>query len=99
MNVNVMYNLMAYLVSKNRQNGYMSPSDFNKTINQAQISFLDYLLGEFQQYQYSRPIAKVEFGQNAIVRQRLTPIIYGYNLSIDGTGFQVIQMTFNKSMQ
>jgi len=78
---------MAYLVSKNRQNGYMSPSDFNKTINQAQISFLDYLLGEFQQYQYSRPIAKVEFGQNAIVRQRLTPIIYGYNLSIDGTGF------------
>jgi len=82
-----MYKLMAYIVSKNKQTGYLSPSDFNTTVNQSQISFLSYLLGEFQQYQYSRPVAKVEFGQNAIVRQRLTPIIYGYNLSIDGTGF------------
>jgi len=77
---------MKFIVNKN-QNGYLSPEQFNLTINQAQTSFLDYLLGEFQQYQYGRPVARVEFGQNQIVRQRLSPVIYGYNLSIDSTGF------------
>jgi len=85
-NVNDVYELMKFVVNKN-QNGYLSPEQFNLSINQAQTSFMDYLLGEFQHYQYGRPVARVEFGQNQTVRQRLTPVIYGYNLNIDSTGF------------
>lgn len=87
MTVDECYNLILYITSKNLQQGYISPSDFDTVINQAQNSFMDYLLGEFQSYQYGKPVARVEFGQNAIIRQRLTPIIYGYILNPDSTGF------------
>ncbi len=86
MNVNDVYVLMAFCVNKN-QNGYLTPSDFNLTINQAQISYASNLLGTLQKYQPGRPMAPVEFGQNQIVRQRLTPIIYVYTLGVDPAGF------------
>jgi hypothetical protein len=81
------YQIVQYACGKNLQQGYISPADFNLTINQAQKSYASYLLGNFQQYQPGRPQARVEFGQNTVIRQRLTPIIYGYNLTIDNTGF------------
>jgi hypothetical protein len=96
MNVNEMYLLMREIISKNLQQGYFDPKQFNTFINQSQISFVAYLLGEFQQYQYQRPVARVEFGQNSIVRQRLTPIIYGYNLSVDSTGFSKYPSDFQQ---
>lgn len=85
--VDDVYQIVQYACGKNLQQGYISPADFNLTINQAQKSYASYLLGNFQQYQPGRPEARVEFGQNTVVRQRLTPIIYGYNLNIDSTGF------------
>lgn len=81
------YRIVQYACGKNLQQGYISPSDFNLTINQAQKSYTSYLLGTFQQYQPGRPEARVEFGQNSVIRQRLTPIIYGYNLTINNSGF------------
>lgn len=72
--VNSMYQLMLYIINKN-QTGYFSPDQFNLVINQAQQSYTSYLIGEFQSYQYGRPIARVEFGQNTIIRERLTPFI------------------------
>lgn len=86
-NIDDVYRIVTYSVGKNLQQGYVSPSDFNLVINQAQKSYASYLLGNFQQYQPGRPQARVEFGQNSVVRQRLTPIIYGANLTIDSTGF------------
>lgn len=86
-NIDDVYRIVTYAVGKNLQQGYVSPSDFNLVINQAQKSYASYLLGNFQQYQPGRPQARVEFGQNSVVRQRLTPIIYGANLTIDSTGF------------
>lgn len=86
MNVNDVYELIKYIANKNQQ-GYISPSQFNLTINQAQKSYVSWLLGSFQQYQAGRPIAKVELGQNSVVRQRLSPAIYGYTLNIDNAGF------------
>lgn len=74
MTVDFAYELMQFIINKN-QNGYLSPDDFNRSINQAQTSFVDYLLGELQQYQYSRPQSRVSFGQNEVVRQKLTPLI------------------------
>ena len=86
-NIDDVYQIVQYACGKNLQQGYISPADFNLTINQAQKSYASYLLGNFQQYQPGRPQARVEFGQNTVIRQRLTPIIYGYNLTIDATGF------------
>lgn len=87
MDVNSVYKLVLYIASKNLQQGYLSPEEFNDIINQGQRSYVAYLLGIFQQYTPGRPVARVELGQNSVVRQRLAPVIYGYNLNIDVTGF------------
>lgn len=81
------YKLILYIIAKNTSQGYFSPADFNRTINQAQLSYMTFLLGTFQKYAPGRPVAPVEFGQNQVIRQRLTPAIYGYILNIDGSGF------------
>ena len=86
MDVNEVYLIMQYIIAKN-QNGYLSPDDFNLVINKAQDQYLGYLLGNFQSYQYGKPVAKVEFGMNEVVRQRLTPFIDTPSiLYIDSTG-------------
>lgn len=87
MTVDDVYQLVLYATAKNASQGYVSPQDFNNTINQAQKSYVAYLLGSFQQYMPGRSVARVEFGQNTIVRTRLAPIIYWSNLSIDIDGF------------
>jgi hypothetical protein len=87
MNVNDMYRICQFAVNK-AQNGYLTPSEFNLVINQAQVSYQDYLLGEFQQYQYGRPQARVSYSQNQNVRQRLTPLIAETTLTINGTSGQ-----------
>ena len=84
MNVNDMYRICQFAVNK-AQNGYLTPSEFNLIINQAQISYQDYLLGEFQQYQYGRAQARVNYSQNENIRQRLSPLITEATLTINGT--------------
>jgi hypothetical protein len=86
MDINEMYELIKFIIRKN-QNGNLNPSSFNLIINTAQISYMDYLLGEFQKYTPGRPWAAVEFGQNQDIRQRLSPFILPpVTLTIDGTG-------------
>ena len=84
MNVNDMYLICQYAINK-AQNGYLTPSEFNLVINQAQVSYQDYLLGEFQQYQYGRPQSRVNYSQNENTRQRLTPLIAQATLSTSTT--------------
>jgi len=84
MNVNDMYRICQFAVNK-AQNGYLTPSEFNLTINQAQVSYQDYLLGEFQQYQYGRPQARINYSQNQNIRQRLTPLLVETTLTINNT--------------
>lgn len=85
MNVNDMYRICQFAVNK-AQNGYLTPSEFNLTINQAQVSYQDYLLGEFQQYQYGRAQARIDYSQNENIRQRLSPLITSDTLTINGSG-------------
>ncbi len=85
MNSNEVYELMLYAVAKNSQQGYLSPSDFETSINTAQRSYTDYLLGEYQKYQIQRPIAVVEFGQNERIRDSIAPLIYNTILPINST--------------
>lgn len=83
-----MYNVVLQVLAKNKQQGYVSPDDFNTNINIGQFGLLDYLLGEFQQYAGGRPVARVQFGMNESVRQRLTPFIQrAVPLTIDSSGF------------
>ena len=84
MNVNDMYRICQFAINK-QQNGYLTPSEFNLVINQAQVSYQDYLLGEFQQYQYGRPQARVNYSQNENTRQRLTPLIAQATLAPNST--------------
>lgn len=86
MTVDFVYQLMLFVINKNQQ-GYFSPADFNNTINQAQLSYLDYLLGQFQSYQVGRPVPKVQFGMNENLRNTLTAFIDSPTpLTIDATG-------------
>lgn len=80
-----MYQIWLYALNKNNQQGYGSPEDFYTTINIAQKSYTDYLLGEYQRYQLKRPIAVVEFGQNERIRDSISPLIYSAVLPINST--------------
>jgi len=81
-----MYQICQFAINK-AQNGYLTPSEFNLTINQAQVSYQDYLLGEFQQYQPGRPQARINYSQNENIRQRLTPLLATTALVVNaGTG-------------
>lgn len=83
MTVDQVYRICLYAVSKNTSQGYLSPDDFNSTINLAQYSYLDYLLGEYQKYMPGRPNAPVNFSQNQRLRTSIEPLIYGTVLNID----------------
>lgn len=87
MTVQETYDLILYSTAKNLSQGYVSPEDFFTTINQAQKSYVSYLLGSFQSYTPGRPFARVELGQNMVVRTRLTPIIKWTNLAFNNVNF------------
>jgi len=88
MTVDFAFSIVNFVIAKNSGQGDLSPQDFNNIINMSQYEFLDYLLGEFQSYAGGRPVAKVQFGMNESVRQRLTPFIKPpLPLSPDVTGF------------
>jgi hypothetical protein len=86
-NIDDIYELILFILNKSQSGGYLSPDEFNRVFPAAQRGYCAYLLGTMQQYQPGRPVARVELGQNSVVRQRLTPVIYGYNLNVDTTGF------------
>lgn len=86
MDTNQAYELLKYAASKNQQ-GYITPDEFNNILMpQAQSSYTDYLLGEYQKYQIKRPIAVVEFGMNERIRMSISPLIYGAILPINTQG-------------
>lgn len=86
MDINEIYETYLYAINK-FQGGGLSPAEFNRINNIGMRSYISYLLGSFQTYTPGRPIAKVELGNNSVVRQRLTPSIYQYNLSVDASGY------------
>lgn len=86
MSVDQLFSLIKYAAAKN-QGLNISPDDFNNILMpMAQASYLDYLKGEYQKYQLRRPISVVEFGQNQMIRQSLSPFIYGTNLTLNSSG-------------
>lgn len=49
----------------------------------AQDGYLDYLLGEYQKYQPTRPFSPVEFSGNQRLRTSIAPLIYNAILPVD----------------
>lgn len=96
MTVNELKFLFDYVLNK-YQTGDVSPEEFNSIINQSQKSFCTWLLGEVQQYQNGRAIARVGFGANEVVRNKLTPVIYGYILNPNSSGFAAYPRDFQYS--
>lgn len=83
MDVNEVYELCKFCVAKNTAQGYLSPDDFNRTINVAQRSYIDYLLGQYQQYRAKRPIPIVALGETQRIRTSLAPLISEEFISVD----------------
>lgn len=79
------YKIILYAASKNKQDGYISPDDFYTIINSAQQQYVDYLTGEYQQYQAGRPISVVEVGEKEKIRNSIAPLIYNITLTPNTT--------------
>jgi hypothetical protein len=86
MDVNVAYKIVQYAAAKNTQQGFISPEDFNTILMPtAQQEYLDYLLGEYQQYRERRPIAVVQVGDGERIRNSISPLIYNTILAPNTT--------------
>lgn len=87
MTVDIMYQIVQFVANKYINGGNITPNEFNTLAQQSQYSFLNYLLGQFQDYQIGHSAARVEFGVNMVVRQRLAPLIGPITpIAIDTTG-------------
>lgn len=95
MTIDTAYRIIQGLLAKNQQ-GYATPEEFNLYINQAQQSYLDFLLGQYQKYQPGRGIAPVHFSQNQRVRTSIAPLIYGTILNVDSTGLSPYPSDFEQ---
>jgi hypothetical protein len=87
MTVDIMYQIVQFVANKFINGGNITPDEFNTLAQQSQYSFLNYLLGQFQDYQTGRSAARVEFGVNMVVRQRLAPLIGPFvSIAVDASG-------------
>jgi len=94
---NTVYQILLYIVNK-EQSGYITPDEFNDILMpQAQYSYAQYLMGEYQQYQYQRSQARIAWGQNQNVRESLTPIIYSTILNVDLNGISPYPGDYEKT--
>lgn len=82
--INDIFKIVLYVFKKNQQ-GTITSTEFNRLFKIAQLQWATFLASDLAEYQYGRSQPKVEFGMNRTVRTRLTPIIYGYTLSINPT--------------
>lgn len=80
------YRIIQYAAAKNTAQGYISPDDFNSVLMPtAQQEYLDYLLGEYQQYSANRPVAVVQVGDGERIRNSIAPLIYNTILTPNTT--------------
>lgn len=67
--------------------GDISVQEFNRVIALAENAYVNFLLGQPEQYQYQRPIPRVQYSLNQNIRQKITPLISSpTTLAIDGSG-------------
>jgi hypothetical protein len=82
MNVDEVYRLVRYICRKTIQLGYLPSEEFQLNFNASQVEYLNFLLGDFQQFSPNHPQARVEIGSSGILRQRLMPLHKQITLAI-----------------
>lgn len=92
MTVDTVYKIMQFAVNKN-QNGYLTPDQFNLVINQGQLSYMAWLLGETQQIQYQGTQSRVQYSISENTRQKIQPFITITNLTIS-SGFSAYPIDY-----
>jgi hypothetical protein len=92
MTVDTVYKIMQFAVNKN-QNGYLTPDQFNLIINQAQNSYMAWLLGETQQFQYQVGQPRVQYSISENTRQKIQPFINTVTLSVS-SGFSAYPIDY-----
>lgn len=81
-----MYLIVQYAAAKNTAQGYISPDDFNnKVMPIGQNGYFDFILGEYQKYQPTRPFPPVSFSGNERIRTSIAPLIYETVLPVNTT--------------
>jgi len=86
LDANTPYQIIDF-VSNKFANGDISPDEYNLIINAAQTEYMNYLLGDFQQFQPGKPAARIQYSMTEQTRQRITPFIAApTTLTIDSTG-------------
>ncbi len=86
MTADEVYQTIQLACNKN-QHGYVTPAQFNLIIKMGGLGFLDYLLGEVEQYQPGKPQPRIALGMSKTIRLSLAAVIDPIGpLTIDGTG-------------
>lgn len=106
MTADEVYRTIQLACNKNQQ-GYVSPNEFNLIIKLGGLGFLDYLLGEVEQYQPGRSQPRVALGMSKSIRLSLAAVIDPIGpLTIDGTGLsaypvnlQMVDAMFTSDMK
>lgn len=74
MTVDFLYKLILFVANKNQRDD-LGSDRINAILQQGEISFLSYLIGEYTQYQPGRPVPRVALGNTKRIRQSLSPLI------------------------
>jgi hypothetical protein len=106
MDADTPFRIINYVVNQ-FQGGNITGQEYMDMINQAQRDFLNFLLGQFVSYQYGKPLSRVQFGMNEIVRQRVTPFIAPpstLTIDVNGVaaypnGLQQVDAMYTSAMQ
>jgi hypothetical protein len=78
------YRILLYCCNQ-YQGGEPTPEEYKLIMQFAQAGYQSFLLGNFEQYQYGRPISRVSLGQNQHVYESLSPFIKDTTLTIAGS--------------
>ena len=69
---NTVYEDVQYLCNK-YHHGYLAPDEFVNTFNTAQRIFINRILGQVQEYQPGRPVARTGGHMTQVVEEKLAP--------------------------
>lgn len=81
MNINDVFNIVAYLVDKTQGTG-ISPDEFNRIFPMAERSYFDMLAGGVEDFQPGRPVPRIGIGMSNNVNEALAPFIQTSALTI-----------------
>jgi len=81
MSIDTIYKIVQFISNK-WEIGYITPEEFNRTFNIAQINLFNFLIGNSEQYQYGSPKSRVGTGTPQRVSESLSPFFVRETLAV-----------------